>query len=356
MSEILTKIDAQKYGVDCCVKTENKRVKLLQMTDIQFIDAEQRRTPDRLRQDEIDAWGSDKKDALGGDQIRSLVAQSKPDLIFVTGDVVYGSFDDSGKSFEYFCRLMDSLKTPWAITFGNHDNESKRGVDWQCKMLEESEYCVFNRGEVTGNSNYTVGIVQGDSLVRVLYMIDSNGCCDSDDPKIIKEEAIFPDQLEWMRESKRKIDQINGKKVPAFLAYHIPTEEFGVAEREKGYPTTGTYVIGVNAEQKGEDFGARLGFVGYIKVEGLNALIKEMSVDGVFTGHFHRINTCIEYDGVKWVYGLKTSQYDDHVLGQNGGTQITLYPDDFEVRHIISLAQYARFPKEAPLLNAVCTE
>ncbi len=86
--------------------------------------------------------------------IRSLVAQTNPDLIFITGDVVYGEFDDSGRSLEQFCAFMNGLCIPWAPVFGNHDNESARGVAWQCDLLESGEYCLFRRGNVTGNGNY----------------------------------------------------------------------------------------------------------------------------------------------------------------------------------------------------------
>ena len=114
----------------------NTKIKILQLTDMQVIDSSQRRTPDRIRADEIAAWDPKNFDAQCGNHIRSLIAQTKPDLIIMTGDIVYGSFDDNGTTLDWFCNLMDSFKIPWAPTFGNHDNESRKGVDWQCARLK----------------------------------------------------------------------------------------------------------------------------------------------------------------------------------------------------------------------------
>ena len=182
-------------GCDVVVKLNKKRkIRILQLTDMQVIDSTQRRTPDRLRSDEIKAWLPENFDVLCGDHIRSVVAQARPDLIIITGDMTYGSFDDTGSTLLWLCRLMDSFSIPWAPVFGNHDNESKIGVDRQCRILEESRYCIFKRGSVSGNGNYTVGVAIGDELIRVLYMTDSNGCSASDDQAVIKTRGIYPDK------------------------------------------------------------------------------------------------------------------------------------------------------------------
>ena len=148
-------------------KRKNTKIKLLQITDMQFIDSMQRRTPDRLRIGEINAWIPENFDKQCGNQIRSLITQTNPDLIFITGDMIYGSFDDKGSTFEWFCVFMDSFEIPWAPVFGNHDNESVKGVAWQCEKLQKSKNCLFRRGNVSGNGNYTVGIATGDKLIRV---------------------------------------------------------------------------------------------------------------------------------------------------------------------------------------------
>ena len=335
-------------GMDWAVRfSEEKSIKILQLTDMQMIDAEQRRYPDRLRADEIAAWQPERMDALCGDHIRSLIAQTSPDLIFITGDIVYGSFDDTGKTLRWFIDLMDSFEIPWLPVFGNHDNESNMGVTWQCEQFEKSPYCLFSRGSVSGNSNYTVGIFKGDRLVRVLHMLDSNGCHDASDASVIRTPGLYPDQLARMEEIDEIITKAYGY-VPAFAAFHIPTEDFLLAETEKGYRQEGRelFVLGVDAEAKDHDFGAKL--EAYCPIGTQGAFLKtarKCRINGVFVGHCHSINTCISYEGIRYVFGLKTGQYDYHNPGQLGGTLITLHEDSFSVSHVPSLSKLSPYPK-----------
>lgn len=343
-----------QLGKDChCAP-----IKLLQLTDMQFIDATQRRSPDRLRNDEIIAWHPDNFMAQCGNHIASLIVQTKPDLIFITGDIVYGSFDDNGTTLEWFCSFMDSFEIPWAPTFGNHDNESAKGVDWQCAQFENSKYCVFRRGNVSGNSNYSVGIAVGDELVRVLHMIDSNGCV-TNHSHVISKAGIYPDQLALIDENTQAIQKSQGKPIPAFIAFHIPTDSFQTAEAAKGYITQDRsfYTLGVDVPAWGNDFGFRQENYTAIKTEcNFVDFLHTHNIDGVFVGHCHRISTCIDYQNIRFVFGLKTGQYDYHLPGSIGGTLITLTEDDFSVMHIPSLVPYAPMPGGASMFRGFFAE
>lgn len=334
---------------------ERKEARLLQLTDMQVIDAAQRRTPDRLRPDEIAAWDPALFDAQCGDHIRSLVAQTHPDLIFITGDIIYGSFDDAGSTFLWFCRFMDSLGIPWAPVFGNHDNESKKGTAWQCTQFEESEFCLFRRGSVSGNGNYTVGIAAGGRLIRVLHMTDSNGCRGAADEEVLRTAGIFPDQLAQIRTNTEKITAAQGREVPAFMAFHIPVKEFADAELEKGYRTASRelYTIGVDVPAADGDFGCSFEKFHFnpITVENFLPFLHENHIDGVFAGHYHSINTCILWEGVRWVFGLKTGQYDYHIPGQLGGTLIEVRGADFTVRHVPALVPFSPFPGKSSIFR-----
>ena len=335
------------FVLDFPAERKNAKIKLLQLTDMQIIDAEQRRTPDRLRPDEISAWSPDRFDANFGDHVRSLVATTSPDLIFITGDIIYGSFDDKGTTFEWFCSFMDSLGIPWAPVFGNHDNESARGVDWQCEQLEKSKNCIFKRGSVTGNSNYTVGIAIDGELLRVMYMIDSNGCKSATDPAVTREKGIFPDQIEWLKATADNVSTLAGGAVPAFMAFHIPTNEFVEAEIAKGYRTEERYqyAIGVDAPARDGDFGCNYEMHANVtmSVDGFKELVSATHTDAVLVGHCHAINTVIHYEGVTYAYGLKTGQYDYHNPYQLGGTLITLLGESFEIAHVPALVRCAPF-------------
>ena len=340
---------------------ENRKeseIRILQLTDTQIIDATQCRTEDRLRPDEKAAWKRENIEIQCYSHIRSLVAQSNPDLIFISGDVVYGQFDDSGEIQKDFINFMDSFQIPWTLVFGNHDNETAIGVEKQCELYSQSKFCIFRRGNVSGNSNFTIGITCGGELKRVLYMLDSNGCKASSDPSVINEPGISPDQLEEMRKKANHLKGVTGKTVPGFMVFHIPVDCFEEAQIAKGYCTehdVSDYIIGVNVAKADDDFGFKLEPVKHLKYiatdKEFKETLKQCGIDGVFVGHFHEISTCITYGSIKWVQGSKTGQYDYHAPGQLGGTLITLaggLSNDFKVQHIPSLVPHGSLPKGAP--------
>ena len=352
--------DTTAPGCDYLVRLPAGRTpRILQLTDMQVIDATQQRYSGRLNEKEVVCWAPENADAECYGHIRSLVAQTNPDLIFITGDIVYGEFDDSGRSLEQFCAFMNGLCIPWAPVFGNHDNESARGVAWQCDLLESGEYCLFRRGNVTGNGNYTVGISVGGRLCRVLYMMDSNGCGGGTDPALCRVAGFAPDQVAWLRTRGEAVGQAGN--IPGTVAFHIPTSDFLLAARSCGYETEDTkrnYVIGVDVPARNGDFGCRREMhSAFASPDGFRDAVRAARVDGVFVGHDHAINTSVLWQGIRWTYGFKTGQYDYHIPGHMGGTLVTLnpwatpgaLPDNsesapFTVRHVPALTLYGPFP------------
>ena len=323
--------------------------RVLQLTDMQIIDASQQRTPDRLNPREIDLWQPAAIPVQCTDHIRSLVAQTAPDLIFITGDVIYGEFDDSGASMELFCDFMDSLGVPWAPVYGNHDNESRRGIDWQNNRFETAGLCLFRKGRVTGNGNYTVLITREGKPARVLYLMDSGACMGSPDPSVRRGPGFGEDQYAWLYDTAHRLADVNGgTPVPGFMGFHIPCFQFHRASVEKGYQTSDEhekYVIGVTVPALDGDFGCKREPLGCFGTpEDFVEQLRKAGVDGVFVGHCHAINTSILWQGIRWTYGLKTGQYDYHTPGQVGGTLITLLGDGFTVHHIPALVPMAEAP------------
>ncbi len=313
---------------------------ILQLTDTQIIDPGQSRYADRIGST-TKLTDADLENKLFG-TIRRLVQETNPDLIIITGDIVYGEFDDSGEILQKFVAFMDSFDIPWAPIFGNHDNESTRGVTWQCQQFSNAKNGLFRRGNVTGNGNYTVGIKQDGKLVRVIYMMDSNGCKNAysysynaafpsyNQGENVRTTAGFaPDQIHWLVESAEMIDEAVGYSVPKLLACHIPMKEFAMAAYYAGYQSssvssnTDTYIIGETVPAQNGDFGEKQETIsGCYHAEGLWEALQTYSFDGVFVGHDHKNNMSILYEGVRFTYGLKTGKFDYH--DDIGGTKITI--------------------------------
>ena len=343
--------------------------KILQLTDMQVIDAAQQRTPTRLRPDEIDAWKTEHVEQCCYAPIRAVIEETKPDLIIITGDIVYGEFDDSGKALKGFIDFMESHNIPWAPMFGNHDNESKIGIYEQCKLLEKAKNCLFRRSTaLTGNSNYSVGIYEDDTLMRVLYMLDSNCCHGATDPDATRIYGMADDQIAWMMQTASDMQSRYARPIPGFACFHIPTEDYITAMIDAGYQTEedesgGNYIIEGTAPASKIDETipspntceegnpetvlrpAHSGDNGY-KNERMprgrfqkarSAEFLASHVDGVFMGHCHKCQiTVMGNDGIRYTHGVKSGTYDYHTRGRIGGTLITVSPDraSFDVTQI----------------------
>lgn len=332
--------------VDFVVEAEEGReFRILQITDTQIIDPGQKRYAGRIEESE----------ALTDEQlyedcfyyIEEAVKQANPDLILLTGDIVYGEFDDNGTSLQKLVAYMESLGIPWAPIFGNHENESTKGVTWQCQQFEQAENCLFKRGDMTGNSNYTIGIQQGDKLIKVIYMMDTNGCWNgqsysympefgeyNQDEKMQITPGIGVDVIEWLDATSTEIANTLGYAPSKFAAFHIPITEFTAAAIAKGYQTGDETSFIIN-DPTGEDFGIQNSESPRIATANLWSIMKRQNFDGVFVGHEHSNNTSIVFEGIRLTFGLKTGVYDSYEEDMLGGTLITVAEGgtDFAVEH-----------------------
>ena len=340
--------------------TPGRPLTVLQLTDMQIIDAAQQRRPDRLNAFEIEAWKTEHAEMCAYAPIRAVIEQTNPDLILITGDIVYGEFDDSGRIFAQFTAFMESFGIPWAPVFGNHDNETKSGVYAQCRILEKAPHCLFRRSTtLTGNSNYSVGLFDGEELVRVLYMLDSNGCWGASDPDTTRHHGMEDDQIAWMVDTAAALRERWGRPIPAFACFHIPSEDYITALTDAGYqteddPDGGNYIIAGTAPASKIDADipspntiedgdpvrvlqpANEGDCGY-KNERMargafqkarSAEFLASDVDGVFMGHCHRCQVSVlGKDGIRYTHGVKSGTYDYHTRGRIGGTKIVISAD-----------------------------
>ena len=307
--------------VDFVVEVETGRdIRVLQLSDPQLIDYTQVREGDEVSS----IYSPEKTEEYCYRYIRQVVERYDPDLIIVTGDIVYGKFDDNGSMLKEYVAFMETLETPWAPVFGNHDNESAMGADWQCQQFVEAENCLFEQRSLTGNGNYTVGLVQGDELKRVFFMMDSNGAAQMSLETISnahskREVGFGDDQIEWYKETATEIITKSPKTKLSF-AFHIQLAAFYYALSEyTSYPLLeqGLEEAKVNLDENKE--AAENGDFGYIGAPTKSAWdhfyevfdsFTELGVDSVFVGHEHNNSASINVAGIRLQFGQKSSQYD----------------------------------------------
>ena len=299
---------------------------VLQLTDTQIIDGAQSR-PDVSSGDKI-TYATEKIKQYCYDYITEIIKATKPDFIILTGDIVYGKYDDNGSALTNFIAFMESFKIHWAPVFGNHENESNMGADWQSKQLEDATYCLFKQRDLTGNGNYSVGLMQDGVLKRVFYMLDANGCDSASSQSLANGHTVTTvgfgdDQIKWYTGQIQQIKELSPQTKFSF-GFHIQLSVFGEALKKYGFNNDiknhEIFINYLSNRQEGE--------FGYIGRQMKNAWdysrkvfdgMKSLGVDSIFVGHEHCNSASVVFEGVRLQYGQKSSEYDRyHTISSEG--------------------------------------
>ena len=307
---------------------------ILQISDPQIIDSTQARPGESVSS----YYAPEKMEDRLFKFLRETIEATKPDLILITGDLVYGKFDDKGTSLLALIAAMESYKIPWAPVFGNHDNESKMGVDWQCEQLEKAEYCLFKQRELSGNGNYTVGIAQGGKLTRVFFMMDTNACGEASAASLANGHTynsyvgFRDDQVNWFMEVGTRINELSPDTKVSF-AFHIQMLQFKNALGKYGFTNTNTKENPISIDWHPDKEDGDFGYIG-ANLKGpwdTNNLVfnKMLSIgmDSVYVGHEHNINASVVYQGVRYQFSQKISTYDRCNWLLPDGNILSSYPE-----------------------------
>lgn len=309
--------------IDFIVEVEDGREPIiLQLTDTQIIDAAQIRTADSLADWQKEKYPTSQAENLCYRYIREIVEATNPDLILLTGDLVFGQFDDNGTAFEGLVEVMDSLKVPWAPIFGNHEIESKKGVNWQCQQLKNAKYCLFKQRDLTGNGNYTVGIEQGGVLTRVFFMLDSNGSGAASLSSIlnghtVKTAGFGEDQIQWYTDLIGEIKELSPHTKLSFV-FHIQLQAFIDAFEQYGFDGSQGRETEIYIDRLENRAETDFGHIGWTRATPWDKdykiwnSLKAFGVDSVFVGHEHCNSASIVYEGIRLQFGQKSSEYDTY--------------------------------------------
>lgn len=333
-------------GIDFILNFNQQRdIKILQLADLQIQDLDNARNENRKNQLRGAFFSHGVKDhqTRVWRYVDEAVWLTAPDLIVLTGDNIYGETDDDGSDWDELCNKLDSYRIPWLTVFGNHDNESYKGVLWQIERLKASKYCVFSRGNVTGNSNYSVLISQNGKAKYLFYMLDTNGCTvklhnpgeslmpdNVDYHELQQGYGIFNDQISWFENSYSQVEERYGK-LPVMMFMHVPPADVRKVSLPFDEYFCNEASFGICKEPMG---GFDLGNNFFLAA-------KRSNCKGLFVGHQHKVATSFLLDGIRVTYGLKTSTYDYHDKDMLGSTMITLNGgENFSVEYLFSKLKY----------------
>ena len=281
-------------------KDENEDFVILNITDPQMSDSE---------------WQGEAATVLRN-TIQTLVTESNPDLITVSGDISVAGFCDV--AYTNFADLIDSYGIPWTVVWGNHDNES--GATIVQNVVDEYktyDNFIYNEGpEELGNGNFVIEIQQNGEPVHALVMMDTHNKMDYNGTE--SWGALTEDQLAWY-EKQIKALQKRGCNESSIIA-HIPIKAFEEAYNAAYDSSTGTWRDGYEA------FGVNHESVCCHPVDfGAFDLIKSLGSTKLYLcGHDHYNCSSILYEGVRLTYALKTGIGNYYHEDLNGGTVVEI--------------------------------
>ena len=245
----------------------------------------------------------------------SVIKEAGADMIVVTGDVFTFA---SKRTVVSFCEFMERYGLPWTVTWGNHDEQCFFSIDWLTGYLNGfGRHCLFKDlqdDDVTGNSNFVINLMDGSNLFEQLIVMDSNRYCFDG---YFGYDCFKQDQIDWYA-------RVVNPTVKSMMFYHIPLPEIDLAYN---YGIESHQIEGVKKETTCPPK----------RNSGMFAKIKEIgSTNAMFFGHDHINDFHIEYEGVIFSYGLKSTNRVYFDEDMTGGQVITLKNDhSVEINRIV---------------------
>ena len=272
---------------------EDKKFKIVQFTDVHW---------------KADSIASEE----AGERMGEVLDAEKPDLVIFTGDVIFGKPAD--KSMRRALEPTIKRGIPFAVTFGNHDDELGMSRKELYDFIKDMPGNLTSTVEgISGVTNYILPVKTSDGSkdAALLYVFDSHSYATL---KGIKGYGwIKHDQVQWYIDESKKFTEANGgTPLTALSFFHIPLPEFHEAVQNEG-----SFLIGTRKEKA---------CVPEINT-GLFAAMKEAGdVLGVFVGHDHVNDYAVSWKGIMLCYGRFTggkTVYHD-MPGGNGARIIEL--------------------------------
>ncbi|MBR4995196.1 MAG: metallophosphoesterase family protein [Alistipes sp.] len=269
------------------------KFKIVQFTDIHWVYNSDNSKPARERMIEV-------------------LDAEKPDLVVLTGDVVTSKPAEKGLK-EALAPIVER-KIPFALTFGNHDDENDLSRKELFAILQGMEGNLTTTTEgITGVTNYLLPIKASadDRAAAVLYVFDSNSYSTI---KGVKGYGwIEHDQVGWYKKSSAAFTAANGgTPLPALAFFHIPIPEYHEAVQ-----TESNFMIGTRKERAcSGEINSGLG----------TAMLAAGDVMATFVGHDHVNDYAVNWRGILLCYGRLTggnTTYNDIPQG-NGARVIEL--------------------------------
>lgn len=234
----------------------------------------------------------DPKSNVAAERIAEVLDAEKPDLVVLTGDVVTAK--PAADGLEAALKPIMERGLPFAVTFGNHDDETDLSRKELLAVLQglKGNLTTTTAG-ITGVTNYILPIKASadDRAAAVLYVFDSNSYSTI---KGVKGYGwIEHDQIGWYKKASAAYTTANGgTPLPSLAFFHIPIPEYHEAVAGES-----NFMIGTRKERAcSAEINSGLG----------TAMLSAGDVMATFVGHDHINDYAVNWRGILLCYGRIT--------------------------------------------------
>ena len=313
------------------ITAEGKGFRILQLTDIHL----------------GGSAFSASKDLKALKAVHRLIEYTKPDLVVVTGDMVFpvGVISFSLNNYTpvmQFGSFMRNIGVPWAFVYGNHDTESYASSSaedlnelYQSMSYRSTQNLLYPyiQPDITGRNTQVIEIRNRDgSLNQALFLLDSNAYTGEG---LNTYDYIHDDQVAWYEKQVKRLSEEEGHTISSLAFFHMPLQEYKEAyalyEKSSSKVQYHFGVIGETMIDKICCSDHPSSFFDRAEMLG--------STKGMFCGHDHYNNLSVTYRGIQLTYGMSIDYLAMPDIAedtaQRGGTLITLDKDSkFKVKQV----------------------
>lgn len=273
--------------------------------------------------------------------------KEKPDLVVLTGDQIQGYsgcyLKEPERKVKYvidqFIAPIKERNIPFAVTFGNHDDDCKCSKQVQMDHYKTFDNCVYSEPRSEEDPGTFVLTVKdsSDKDALAIYLFDSG--------KAVINGAAFPpvkkEQIEWYKNKRDSFKESNGDYLPGIVFQHIPVPEFFDIINKVNFFTKGrveAYKSRKNTFYKLDDETiARGGFMYESPAAPdensgqFEALKEKGDIFAMFVGHDHNNSFYKNLDGIDLGY-CQGASFNTYGPGEQRGVRMFIF-DENNVRN-----------------------
>ena len=275
--------------------------------------------------------------------INYMLETYKPDLVVLGGDNTVGPEETKEQAIEELVAPFVEHETYFTLVFGNHDHQQGVEKEELLEMYQKygGKYCLAYDAdtELTGVANHNLPVYSsdGENLKFNFWLIDSLNYAVDENGNEIGYDSVREDQIEWYKETYKKLEKEAGEKVYSICFQHIiPGEIYDVMFPEVKKPLsplTETYNNGKHYPIIFPDTSAFTGHLfenpspGVYNYGQVDAMLEMGDVLSIHVGHDHICTYEIDYEGIKFINtpGVTFNSYGNEFT--RGSRLITIRED-----------------------------